>query len=59
METGQAVQKKESPVYEELKMIDDRLIELGKTSDNLHGRLSNILSEQTPSEASDSTKAHC
>ena len=57
-ETG-CVEKKESSVYQQIRLIDERLSELSKTSDTLGGRLGNILSEVGPAEGEDSEKAHC
>ena len=58
-ESGQCVGQKESPVYQQLKLIDERLNELSKTRDVLSGRLGNILSDTQPTEGSDAEKAHC
>lgn len=56
METEGQQPNTESPVYQQLRLIDERLSELSKTSDIFHGRLSNILSDQKPVEATDSQK---
>lgn len=55
-ETGQGVTQKESPVSKQLTIIEDRLGELSQTSETLGGRLGNILSQQQPTEATDSAK---
>jgi len=56
--TGKGVAQTESPIHQQLKMIDDRLNELVKTSEYLQGRLSSILSESTPQTQCEPEKPH-